>query len=165
MCGIIGVIGHNKVSSLLIEGLKRLEYRGYDSAGIATLLNGKIDRRRSLGKIENLKKLLKKSPIKGNVGIGHTRWATHGIPSRANAHPHSSGDVAVVHNGIIENYDVLRKDLERKNIIFESDTDTEVIAHLISFFLKKKIISFKSNSYSIKKSRRSICFGNYIFWY
>ena len=113
MCGIIGVIGHNKVSSLLIEGLKRLEYRGYDSAGIATLLNGKIDRRRSLGKIENLKRLLKKSPIKGNVGIGHTRWATHGIPSKVNAHPHSSGDVAVVHNGIIENYDELRKKLEK----------------------------------------------------
>ena len=164
MCGIIGVIGHSKVSSLLIEGLKRLEYRGYDSAGIATLLNGRIDRRRSLGKIENLKKLLKKNPIKGNVGIGHTRWATHGIPSRTNAHPHSSGDVAVVHNGIIENYDVLRKDLERKNIIFESDTDTEVIAHLISFFLKKKTISIKSNYYSIKKSRRSICFGNNILW-
>ncbi len=118
MCGIIGVIGHNKVSSLLIEGLKRLEYRGYDSAGIATLLNGKIDRRRSLGKIENLKRLLKKSPIKGNVGIGHTRWATHGIPSKANAHPHSSGDVAVVHNGIIENYDELRKKLEKKKVYF-----------------------------------------------
>ena len=118
MCGIIGVIGHNKVSSLLIEGLKRLEYRGYDSAGIATLLNGKIDRRRSLGKIENLKRLLKKNPIKGNVGIGHTRWATHGIPSKTNAHPHSSGDVAVVHNGIIENYDELRKHQKDKHADF-----------------------------------------------
>ena len=159
MCGIIGVIGHSKVSSLLIEGLKRLEYRGYDSAGIATLLNGKIDRRRSLGKIENLKKLLKKSPIKGNVGIGHTRWATHGIPSRTNAHPHSSGDVAVVHNGIIENYDVLRKGLERKNIIFESDTDTEVIAHLISFFLKKKLSPLKATITALKKVEGAFALG------
>ena len=159
MCGIIGVIGHSKVSSLLIEGLKRLEYRGYDSAGIATLLNGKIDRRRSLGKIENLKKLLKKSPIKGNVGIGHTRWATHGIPSRTNAHPHSSGDVAVVHNGIIENYGVLRKDLERKNIIFESDTDTEVIAHLISFFLKKKLSPLKATITALKKVEGAFALG------
>ena len=159
MCGIIGVIGHNKVSSLLVEGLKRLEYRGYDSAGIATLLNGKIDRRRSLGKIENLKKLLKKSPIKGNVGIGHTRWATHGIPSRINAHPHSSGDVAVVHNGIIENYDVLRKDLERKNIIFESDTDTEVIAHLISFFLKKNLSPLKATITALKKVEGAFALG------
>ena len=159
MCGIIGVIGHSKVSSLLIEGLKRLEYRGYDSAGIATLLNGRIDRRRSLGKIENLKKLLKKNPIKGNVGIGHTRWATHGIPSRTNAHPHSSGDVAVVHNGIIENYDVLRKDLERKNIIFESDTDTEVIAHLISFFLKKNLSPLKATITALKKVEGAFALG------
>ncbi len=159
MCGIIGVIGHNKVSSLLIEGLKRLEYRGYDSAGIATLLNGKIDRRRSLGKIENLKRLLKKNPIKGNVGIGHTRWATHGTPSRTNAHPHSSGDVAVVHNGIIENYDVLRKNLEKKKIIFESDTDTEVIAHLISFFLKKKLSPLKATLAALKKVEGAFALG------
>ena len=122
MCGIIGVIGHNKVSSLLIEGLKRLEYRGYDSAGIATLLNGRIDRRRSLGKIENLKKLIKKNPIKGNVGIGHTRWATHGIPSRTNAHPHSSGDVAVVHNGIIENHQELKHLLKNLSILVNIKT-------------------------------------------
>ena len=159
MCGIIGVIGHSKVSSLLIEGLKRLEYRGYDSAGIATLLNGRIDRRRSLGKIENLKRLLKKSPIKGNVGIGHTRWATHGIPSKTNAHPHSSGDVAVVHNGIIENYDVLRKGLEKKNFIFESDTDTEVIAHLISFFLKKKLSPLKATMTALKKVEGAFALG------
>jgi len=159
MCGIIGVIGHNKVSSLLIEGLKRLEYRGYDSAGIATLLNGKIDRRRSLGKIENLKKLLKKSPIKGNVGIGHTRWATHGIPSKANAHPHSSGDVAVVHNGIIENYEVLRKGLEKKNFVFQSDTDTEVIAHLISFFLKKNLSPLKATITALKKVEGAFALG------
>ena len=159
MCGIIGVIGHNKVSSLLIEGLKRLEYRGYDSAGIATLLNGKIDRRRSLGKIENLKRLLKKSPIKGNVGIGHTRWATHGIPSKINAHPHSSGDVAVVHNGIIENYDVLRKRLEKKNFIFESDTDTEVIAHLISFFLKKNLSPLKATITALRKVEGAFALG------
>ena len=159
MCGIIGVIGHNKVSSLLIEGLKRLEYRGYDSAGIATLLNGKIDRRRSLGKIENLKKLLIKSPIKGNVGIGHTRWATHGIPSKTNAHPHSSGDVAVVHNGIIENYDALRRRLEKKNFTFESDTDTEVIAHLISFFLKKNLSPLKATITALKKVEGAFALG------
>ena len=159
MCGIIGVIGHNKVSSLLIEGLKRLEYRGYDSAGIATLLNGKIDRRRSLGKIENLKRLLKKSPIKGNVGIGHTRWATHGIPSKVNAHPHSSGDVAVVHNGIIENYDELRKKLEKKKFIFESDTDTEVIAHLISYYLKKNLSPLKATITALKKVEGAFALG------
>ncbi|PPR31559.1 MAG: Glutamine--fructose-6-phosphate aminotransferase [isomerizing], partial [Alphaproteobacteria bacterium MarineAlpha6_Bin6] len=159
MCGIIGVIGHNKVSSLLIEGLKRLEYRGYDSAGIATLLNGKIDRRRSLGKIENLKKLLKKNPIKGNVGIGHTRWATHGIPSKANAHPHSSGNVAVVHNGIIENYDQLRKKLEKKKFIFESDTDTEVIAHLISYYLKKNLSPLKATITALKKVEGAFALG------
>ena len=159
MCGIIGVIGHNKVSSLLIEGLKRLEYRGYDSAGIATLLNGKIDRRRSLGKIENLKRLLKKNPIKGNVGIGHTRWATHGIPSKTNAHPHSSGDVAVVHNGIIENYDELRKKLEKKNFIFKSDTDTEVIAHLISYFLKKNLAPLKATITALKKVEGAFALG------
>ena len=159
MCGIIGVIGHNKVSSLLIEGLKRLEYRGYDSAGIATLLNGKIDRRRSLGKIENLKKLLKKNPIKGNVGIGHTRWATHGIPSKINAHPHLSGDVAVVHNGIIENYDELRKKLEKEKIIFKSDTDTEVIAHLISYYLKKNLPPLKATIAALKKIDGAFALG------
>src|SRR3954470_20475273 len=104
MCGIIGIIGKNEVAPLLIEALRRLEYRGYDSAGIATLVNGRIERRRAEGKIRDLDELLKREPIAGTTGIGHTRWATHGAPSEANAHPHSDGKVAVVHNGIIENF-------------------------------------------------------------
>ncbi|MBT7487306.1 MAG: glutamine--fructose-6-phosphate transaminase (isomerizing), partial [Rhodospirillales bacterium] len=132
MCGIIGIIGKNDVSPLLIEGLKRLEYRGYDSAGIATLTNGRIDRRRAEGKLVNLETRLTSEPAEGTIGIGHTRWATHGGPNEANAHPHATDHVAVVHNGIIENFQDLRSQLEAQGHVMASDTDTEVVVHLIS---------------------------------
>ena len=111
MCGIVGIIGNQPVAPLLMEGLRRLEYRGYDSAGIATLRDGSIERRRSEGKIINLESRLDAQPVKGNIGIGHTRWATHGVPSETNAHPHATSRVAVVHNGIIENFQKLREEL------------------------------------------------------
>ena len=135
MCGIIGIIGKGEVAPLLIEGLRRLEYRGYDSAGIATLVDGRVERRRAQGKIANLESLLKKAPATGTVGIGHTRWATHGRPSEINAHPHATDRVAVVHNGIIENFRTLRTELEGRGHGFESETDTEVIVHLLSQYL------------------------------
>jgi glucosamine--fructose-6-phosphate aminotransferase (isomerizing) len=135
MCGIVGIIAKKDVSSLLTEGLERLEYRGYDSAGIATLVNGKIDRRRAKGKLTNLKELLKSSPLSGSIGIGHTRWATHGGPSTINAHPHATTKVAVVHNGIIENYAEIKDELQKQQVRFETDTDTEVIAHLVDRYI------------------------------
>ena len=131
MCGIIGVIGNGEASPLLLDGLKRLAYRGYDSAGIATIVNGHIDRRRAEGKIDNLAALLDDDPLSGVVGIGHTRWATHGRPSEVNAHPHLIGGVAVVHNGIIENHLSLRARLKERGAKILSDTDTEIVAHLI----------------------------------
>jgi glucosamine--fructose-6-phosphate aminotransferase (isomerizing) len=136
MCGIVGVIGRENAADLLVDGLRRLEYRGYDSAGVATLVNGKIERRRSPGKIVNLAKKVEQEPLAGNLGIAHTRWATHGVPNEVNAHPHSDGTVAVVHNGIIENFQELKSELVSKGHQFESDTDTEVIVHLISEYLK-----------------------------
>ena len=132
MCGIVGVLGKGPVAGLLVDALKRLEYRGYDSAGVATLENGSIGRRRAEGKLRNLEELLKVEPLHGDAGIGHTRWATHGRPSEANAHPHMTDDVAVVHNGIIENFRELKAQLTAEGAPFSSDTDTEVIAHLIT---------------------------------
>lgn len=137
MCGIIGIISDKDAAPRLLEGLKRLEYRGYDSAGIATLSGGHIDRRRAEGKLVHLEDKLKKSPLPGTVGIGHTRWATHGGPTENNAHPHATDRVAVVHNGIIENHAALKKELEETQVRFESDTDTEVIAHLVTHYLKQ----------------------------
>ncbi|MEE9304917.1 MAG: glutamine--fructose-6-phosphate transaminase (isomerizing) [bacterium] len=131
MCGIIGYVGHQQVVPVLLEGLKRLEYRGYDSAGIAILSNGALAVRRCKGKIRQLEELLKGETISGTVGIGHTRWATHGRPSEENAHPHRSGGIVVVHNGIIENYLTLKHALEAEGRVFASETDTEVIVHLI----------------------------------
>lgn len=135
MCGIIGIIGSDSVSERILEGLKRLEYRGYDSAGIATLVNGDIERRRAEGKLINLANRLEQSPLAGDVGIGHTRWATHGVPTENNAHPHTDGKVAVVHNGIIENYQEIKAELSAKGRVFATDTDTEVVVHLVSDFL------------------------------
>jgi glucosamine--fructose-6-phosphate aminotransferase (isomerizing) len=138
MCGIIGILGKEAVAPLLVEGLKRLEYRGYDSAGIATLVNGHIDRRRAEGKLTNLEALLEREPLAGTTGIGHTRWATHGRPTERNAHPHATARVAVVHNGIIENFQELREELEALGHTFETETDTEVIAHLLTRYLEEQ---------------------------
>jgi glutamine---fructose-6-phosphate transaminase (isomerizing) len=132
MCGIVGILGQSAVASQIIEALKRLEYRGYDSAGVATLEDGRLDRRRAEGKLKNLEARLSIEPLEGHVGIGHTRWATHGRPSETNAHPHATPQLAVVHNGIIENFRNLRTALKEKGHIFETETDTEVVAHLVS---------------------------------
>ncbi len=131
MCGIIGIVGTKPVAERLIDSLKRLEYRGYDSAGVATIDDGRLDRRREAGKISGLEAVLAAEPLSGQTGIGHTRWATHGAPTRRNAHPHIVGRVAVVHNGIIENFAALKREFIAAGHVFESDTDTEVVAHLI----------------------------------
>jgi glucosamine--fructose-6-phosphate aminotransferase (isomerizing) len=132
MCGIIGIIGAEPAAPQLIDALKRLEYRGYDSAGVATLERGVLTRRRAQGKLKNLELRLAREPLSGTIGIGHTRWATHGRPTENNAHPHATERLAVVHNGIIENFSELRRELEGKGAKFATDTDTEVIAHLVS---------------------------------
>ena len=137
MCGIIGIIGKDPVAGPLLDALKRLEYRGYDSAGIATLVNGGIERRRAKGKLENLLSRIQSEPIAGTTGIGHTRWATHGVPNEKNAHPHATKSVAVVHNGIIENFQVLRDELAAAGHVLASDTDTEVVVHLITLGLER----------------------------
>ncbi len=137
MCGIVGILGRGPVADQIVDSLKRLEYRGYDSAGVATLEGAHIDRRRAEGKLKNLEAKLGKSPLAGHIGIGHTRWATHGKPTEANAHPHAAEGVAVVHNGIIENFRELRLELEKGGAKFASETDTEVVAHLVSFYLQK----------------------------
>jgi glucosamine--fructose-6-phosphate aminotransferase (isomerizing) len=137
MCGIIGIIGGEPVAPLLIDALKRLEYRGYDSAGVATLEDGALVRRRAQGKLKNLEQKLAREPLEGLIGIGHTRWATHGRPTEINAHPHATERLAVVHNGIIENFAELRRELEGKGVKFSTETDTEVVAHLVSEELKR----------------------------
>ena len=138
MCGIIGILGTAPVAPLLLDGLKRLEYRGYDSAGLATLVNGAIERRRAEGKLESLNARVDAAPLAGTIGIGHTRWATHGRPNETNAHPHADGRVAVVHNGIIENFQALRAELEAAGHRFETETDTEVVVHLVSDYLDRQ---------------------------
>ncbi len=137
MCGIVGVVGHSDAAPLLLGGLQRLEYRGYDSAGIATLINGHIGRRRAEGKLKNLAAVLQAEPLAGTTGIGHTRWATHGAPTVGNAHPHATDRVAVVHNGIIENHHALRTELEAKGQSFSTETDTEVVALLVDYLLQQ----------------------------
>lgn len=132
MCGIIGILGREPVAEHLVDALKRLEYRGYDSAGVATLEDGVLARRRAEGKLRNLEKKLERDPLKGTIGIGHTRWATHGRPSETNAHPHATDQLAVVHNGIIENFRELREELEKSGTTFDSETDSEVVAHLVT---------------------------------
>src|SRR5947209_19742664 len=136
MCGIVGYIGSQNAVPLLLDGLRRLEYRGYDSAGLAILQNNTIEVRRAVGKLVNLEKAFNGTPLPGAVGIGHTRWATHGKPSEQNAHPHRSGPLVLVHNGIIENYAALKARLQREGYRFESETDTEVVAHLVARNLK-----------------------------
>jgi glutamine---fructose-6-phosphate transaminase (isomerizing) len=139
MCGIVGYVGPRNAMPVILNGLKRLEYRGYDSAGIAVIEGKAIGLRRDVGKLENLERLVQGSPLLGNTGIGHTRWATHGQPSERNAHPHISmdGQYVVVHNGIVENYLALREDLKARGVVFRSDTDTEVIVHLVALFAEQ----------------------------
>ncbi|KAB2854803.1 MAG: glutamine--fructose-6-phosphate aminotransferase, partial [Sphingopyxis terrae] len=132
MCGIIGIIGQAQVADRLVDGLRRMEYRGYDSAGVCTVEDGQLIRRRAEGKLNNLVKELAGHPAPGTVGIAHTRWATHGAPTTSNAHPHATQEVALVHNGIIENFKPLREALQARGRVFESETDTEVVAHLVS---------------------------------
>ncbi|HEY6600320.1 MAG TPA: glutamine--fructose-6-phosphate transaminase (isomerizing) [Xanthobacteraceae bacterium] len=136
MCGIVGILGREPVAGLLVDALKRLEYRGYDSAGVATLESGQLARRRAEGKLRNLEARLAREPLTGVIGIGHTRWATHGRPTEHNAHPHATERLAVVHNGIIENFRELRDELEKTGAKFGSDTDTEVVAHLVTHEMK-----------------------------
>jgi glutamine---fructose-6-phosphate transaminase (isomerizing) len=138
MCGIIGILGKRPVAPLLLDALKRLEYRGYDSAGVATLVNGRIERRRAEGKIARLEAELEQAPLPGTTGIGHTRWATHGAPTVVNAHPHATDRVALVHNGIIENFQELRAELEGEGVRLETETDTEVVAHLLTRELNRQ---------------------------
>jgi glucosamine--fructose-6-phosphate aminotransferase (isomerizing) len=137
VCGIVGILGREPVAEHLVNALKRLEYRGYDSAGVATLEGAALERRRAQGKLRNLEKKLESEPLRGTIGIGHTRWATHGRPSEANAHPHATDRLAVVHNGIIENFRELREELEKSGAKFASETDTEVVAHLVTHEMSK----------------------------
>jgi glucosamine--fructose-6-phosphate aminotransferase (isomerizing) len=139
MCGIIGIVGREEVTGRLVDGLRRLEYRGYDSAGICTIVDGHFERRRAEGKLDNLVRVLAEQPLSGKVGIAHTRWATHGAPTVGNAHPHIVGGVALVHNGIIENFKPLRDEMRALGRTFESDTDSEVVAHLIAVELEKGV--------------------------
>src|SRR3954447_7268596 len=132
MCGIVGIIGKTPVAEQVVDALKRLEYRGYDSAGVATLENGRLERRRAEGKLRNLELKLSQAPLSGAVRIGHTRWATHGKPNETNAHPHATDRLAVVHNGIIENFRELKAELQAEGAAFETETDTEVVAHLVT---------------------------------
>ncbi len=160
MCGIVGIIGYHEVAPILVEALKRLEYRGYDSAGIATVHDGRLARRRSVGKLIQLSDLLVRDPVRGAIGIGHTRWATHGQPTHNNAHPHQTGRVAVVHNGIIENYRELRAEFETPDRPFVSETDTETIAHCCSHFLDSGLTPLEATRATLARLRGAfaVCF-------
>jgi glucosamine--fructose-6-phosphate aminotransferase (isomerizing) len=153
MCGIVGIIGREPVAGQLVDALKRLEYRGYDSAGIATLEHGALARRRAEGKLKALESRLESAPLEGKIGIGHTRWATHGKPSERNAHPHAAERVAVVHNGIIENFRELRDGLTKNGSTFDSETDTEVVAHLVSEKMKQGATPVEAVRATLKQLR------------
>lgn len=159
MCGIVGILGERPAAPLLLDGLRRLEYRGYDSAGIATLANGHIECRRAEGKLDKLAERLQKEPLPGFVGIGHTRWATHGRPTEDNAHPHITDKVAVVHNGIIENYRELREELEQKQHRFKSETDSETIAHLITDYLNQGMKPQEATAAALKRLEGAFAIG------
>ncbi len=159
MCGIIGIVGVKHAAPLLLEGLRRLEYRGYDSAGMATLVDGRIDRRRAQGKIARLEAVLADRPLGGMVGIGHTRWATHGVPNEANAHPHATERVALVHNGIIENFAELRDELVRLGHRFESETDTEAVARLVSHHLETGLSPEAAVAVTLKRLHGAFAFA------
>ena len=153
MCGIVGYIGNQNSVPILIEGLKRLEYRGYDSAGVASINLGKSDLIKVKGKVSALEEKVKHEQLQGNIGIGHTRWATHGAPNETNAHPHFNSDktLYLIHNGIIENYSVLKTALISKGYNFNSETDSEVLVHLIDSFIKKGNDLFNSVRYSLNE--------------
>src|ERR1700752_3315741 len=151
MCGIVGYIGHREAAPLILASLRKLEYRGYDSAGIAVLNDGQIAIRRAEGKLNNLDTMIQRQPLAGSIGIGHTRWATHGRPSETNAHPHRAGDVIVVHNGIIENYLDLKEQLARRGIKFSSETDTEIVAHLVAEKVDKGVDFLEAVRQSLKE--------------
>ncbi|RWM19580.1 MAG: glutamine--fructose-6-phosphate transaminase (isomerizing) [Mesorhizobium sp.] len=151
MCGIVGIVSHSPVAPLIVDALKRLEYRGYDSAGVATVEHGKLARRRAEGKLINLERRLKDEPLDGMIGIGHTRWATHGVPNETNAHPHFSEGVAIVHNGIIENFAELRDELMRDGYTFSSQTDTEVVAHLVGRELARGLKPVEAAHQALKR--------------
>src|SRR5690554_693028 len=159
MCGIVGIIGSEPVAPVILEALKRLEYRGYDSAGIATLHKGKIDRRRAEGKLFNLEKLIDEIPLDGKIGIGHTRWATHGAPTERNAHPHATDRVAIVHNGIIENFRELRERMVAAGSVFVTETDSEVIAHLVTHYLDKGLAPREAAAFAIKELEGAFALG------
>jgi glucosamine--fructose-6-phosphate aminotransferase (isomerizing) len=153
MCGIVGILGREPVAGQMVDALKRLEYRGYDSAGIATLESGRLARRRAEGKLRNLETRLAREPLNGAIGIGHTRWATHGRPSESNAHPHASERVAVVHNGIIENFRELRQELETKGASFATETDTEVVAHLVNANMRDGLLPTEAVAAALPRLR------------
>ena len=159
MCGIIGIVGNAPATPRLLEALKRLEYRGYDSAGIASLVNGRIERRRAEGKLVNLEARLKESPLDGTTGIGHTRWATHGVPNEQNAHPHATERIAVVHNGIIENFRELRAEVEAAGCKLASETDTEIIAHLVTLCLDAGMTPKDAVHNTLKKLHGAFALG------
>ena len=159
MCGIVGVIGAADAAPRIIEGLRRLEYRGYDSAGLATLVNGGFDLRRAEGKLAELEQLVAARPVTGTLGIGHTRWATHGVPSESNAHPHATERVAVVHNGIIENFQTLRDELAAEGHEFATDTDTEVVPQLIHYFLKQGLTPTEATARALKRLEGAFALG------
>ncbi|ESX73137.1 glutamine--fructose-6-phosphate transaminase (isomerizing) [Mesorhizobium sp. M0189] len=151
MCGIVGIVGNSPVAPLIVDALKRLEYRGYDSAGVATIDHGHLARRRAEGKLINLERRLKDEPLGGTIGIGHTRWATHGVPNETNAHPHFSDGLAIVHNGIIENFAELRDELIRDGYTFSSQTDTEVVAHLVARELARGLKPVEAAHQALKR--------------
>src|SRR6516225_6654648 len=159
MCGIVGILGRAPVAEQLVESLKRLEYRGYDSAGIATLEGDHLARRRAEGKLKNLESRLRTEPLSGHTGIGHTRWATHGKPTENNAHPHATERVAVVHNGIIENFRELRQELEKKGAVFKTETDTEIVVHLVDDLLKQGIRPVEAVGAALSQLRGAFALG------
>src|SRR5688572_28634206 len=151
MCGIVGILGREAVAPLIVDALKRLEYRGYDSAGIATLEEGQLMRRRAGGKLRNLEARLKAEPLAGTAGIGHTRWATHGAPTESNAHPHATDRVAIVHNGIIENFQALKREIRAAGRELASETDTEVVAHLLTMALDRGLKPVEAMAETLKR--------------
>ncbi|MBZ6075086.1 glutamine--fructose-6-phosphate transaminase (isomerizing) [Microvirga puerhi] len=159
MCGIVGIVGNEPVAEQIVEALRRLEYRGYDSAGVATLENGQLDRRRAEGKLRNLEVKLSQAPLSGVIGIGHTRWATHGKPNETNAHPHATDRLAVVHNGIIENFRELKAFLETKGMRFETETDTEVVAQLVTYEMRQGRPPIEAVAVTLPRLRGAFALG------